>query len=74
MGKLEKIVADLEALPEGERDRILNVVEGLIEDCARSGSLLTAEQAAEVERRLADPDNMIVPDEEVEAFFSRFRA
>lgn len=73
MGKLEKIVTDLEALPAHVREDILDILEGLIEQSGRTGSLLTEAQAAEVERRIADPNNTIVPDDEVEAFFSRFR-
>lgn len=55
MGRLDRIVANLEALPEDVRDAIINVVDDLIARHDRRGSLLTDAQAEEVRRRMADP-------------------
>jgi hypothetical protein len=70
MGKLEKIVAELEALPEDVRADILEVVEGLIAERAGAGSVLTDAQVEEVRRRLADPDDTVIPDDEMERLWN----
>jgi hypothetical protein len=70
MGRWERIVAKVEAMDEDEREAVAAALEAVLAD--RQGeSVLTPEQVAEVERRLAEPVEY-ASDEEVEAFFAEY--
>lgn len=73
MGKLDKITAALEALPEERREEIAEIIETLFHGDLHPETALTDEQLADLRKRLADPGPM-ASDEEVEAFFARFSA
>lgn len=71
MGRFERVIAALEALPEERREEIISVLEEMVRQ--ESGpSLLNAEQTADLQRRLANPEPF-ASDEEVETFFASLR-
>lgn len=70
MGKYDRLIEALEALPERRREEIVAVLFDLIEGQADEYQL-TPEQEAEIERRLSQPPD-IASEAEVEAFFAKF--
>lgn len=73
MGKLERIIAALEALPSARRDEIADIIEALFHADLNPGAKLDDEQIAELRRRVANPGPM-ASDDDVDAFFARFSA
>jgi hypothetical protein len=70
--RFKRIVDAIRALPEGDREAVLRRVETEVFDTELdSGSLRTAEQIAEVERRMALPTET-VPRERVAALFNKY--
>lgn len=68
MGKLEKIVADIKALPASIQEETIEAVEALIAERQRPASALSEVQIAELKRRLADPGPDLT-DAEVDQLF-----
>lgn len=64
MTKLEAVIERLRALPEAEQEMRAVEIELLLKD---GQSLLTPEQWAELERRLANENEATVPHEDVVA-------
>jgi hypothetical protein len=73
MGKFEQVAAALEALPEERREEIAGIIETLFHGDLHPESALSDTQIADLERRLADP-GPIASDDEIDAFFARFKA
>ena len=73
MGKFEQVASALEALPEARREEIAAIIETLFHGDLHPDSTLTDDQIADLRKRLANP-GPIATDEEVEAFFARFKA
>jgi 5-methylthioribose kinase len=72
MTKFERITAALEALPDGRKEEIAEIIETLFHgDLHPESTQLTDEQIADLRERMANP-GPIASDEEVEAFFRRF--
>ena len=69
----EKFAAFAEQLPARRRAEIAELVADILAS-ENAGSELSPEQRAELERRMADPHPEYATDEEVEAFFARYRA
>jgi len=72
MGKFERVTLALEALPEARREEIAAIIETLFHGDLHPESALTDDQIADLRRRLANPGR-IATDDEVEAFFARFK-
>lgn len=71
MGKLSRVTAALEALPEARREEIAAIIETLFHGDFHPENALSDEQLAELKARMENP-GPFAPDEEVEAFFARF--
>ena len=71
MSVLEKFVAYAEAQPE-ERRREIDAILASIMDPESPEFEFTAEELAELDRRMADPDPKYADPTEVEAVFRRF--
>lgn len=73
MTTLETTMSRIAKLPPAERDELVSWLDAML-DGIESGpaATLSAEQLAELERRLAGPEDL-ASDEEVEAFFARHR-
>jgi len=70
MSKLDAVLERIRQLPQDRQDAIAVDLEFMLED-EEKGPLLTDEQWAELERRLADPNPDYIPHEEVVAAFLR---
>lgn len=73
MGKLERIIAALEALPAARRDEIADIIGALFHADLSTSANLDDEQIAELRHRVANPGPMAT-DDDVDAFFARFSA
>jgi len=73
MGKFAKVTSALEALPEARREEIAAIIETLFHGDLHPESALSDEQIADLREHLANP-GPIASDDEVEAFFARFKA
>lgn len=71
MGKYDRLIQALEALPDDRRAEIVGYIFDLIEEPGE-GDELSAAELAELDRRLAAPSDPASA-EEVEAFFAKFR-
>jgi hypothetical protein len=69
---LDQAIARLRALPEDRREAaahgVLQYIEALEVD---ADSVLTPDELDEIDAQLADPDDNLASDEEVEAVFGR---
>ncbi|MDZ4738654.1 MAG: hypothetical protein SGJ03_01980 [Alphaproteobacteria bacterium] len=72
MGKFDQVTSALEALPEARREEIATILETLFHGDLHPESALNDEQIADLRSRLANP-GPIASDDEVEAFFARFK-
>ena len=72
MGKFDQVTSALEALPEARREEIATILETLFHGDLHPESALNDEQIADLRSRLANPGS-IASDDEVEAFFARFK-
>ena len=82
MGKFDQVTSALEALPEARREEIATILETLFHgdlhpesallESALPESALNDEQIADLRSRFANP-GPIASDDEVEAFFARFK-
>ena len=72
MGKFDQVTSALEALPEARREEIATILETLFHGDLHPESALSSEQIEDLRSRLANP-GPIASDEEVEAFFERFK-
>jgi hypothetical protein len=70
MGRFEKVMSDLAALPDDRRDALVDLLEQVLHAQAGAQTLLSADQLAELDRRLAEPA-VYADDADVEAFFAR---
>lgn len=70
---LEKAIAEARNLPEDRQEQIGQWISDFVEQ-ERSTMTLSAEQIAEVERRLANPNPVFATDEQMAAFFAKFAA
>jgi hypothetical protein len=70
MTKLDLVLARLKQLPADRQEAIAVEIDYLLNDEA-AGALLTPEQRAELERRLADPDPGYASHEDVVAEFDQ---
>lgn len=73
MGKFDQVAAALEALPEERREEIAAIIETLFHGDLHPESAPSDTQIADLQTRLANP-GPIATDEQVEAFFARFKA
>lgn len=73
MAKFERVTSALEALPAARREEIAAIIETLFHGDLHPESALSDDQIADLRKRLANP-GPIATDEEVEAFFARFKA
>lgn len=73
MGKFQQVTSALEALPEARREEIAAILETLFHGDLHPESALSDDQIADLQKRLADP-GPIASDDEVEAFFARFKS
>ncbi|MET0545565.1 MAG: hypothetical protein ABWZ40_04570 [Caulobacterales bacterium] len=74
MGKFERILAALAALPGERREEIASILEDLFHgDLHAVDYALSDEQIADLRRRVEEPGEF-ASDEEVNAFFAQFRA
>jgi 5-methylthioribose kinase len=73
MSKFGQITSALKALPAKRREEIAAIIETLFHGDLHPESALNDVQIADLRARLADP-GPIASDDEVEAFFARFRA
>ena len=73
LGMFAKLTAALEALPEARREEIAAIIETLFHGDLHPESALSDEQIADLREHLANP-GPIASDDEVEAFFARFKA
>ena len=69
---LEKAMKAAETLSPQDQDEVAGVMLEMIEQ-RQHGSLLTEEQQAEVLRRLANPNRVLIPMEEVFTRLDRLR-
>ncbi len=70
MGKFERILAAISALPEKRREEIAAILEELFHgDIHANDYTLSDEQIADLQRRVAEPGD-IASDAETEAFFA----
>lgn len=69
--KLSDAIAKVRELPEDQQEAAADLLLDFVEH-SDDFSILTPEQWAEVDRRLANED--IASEEEVKAFFARFKA
>ena len=67
---LEKFMAFAEGLPESRRHEVEEILSGIM---AAADGELSPEQLVELDRRMADPNPEYATEEEVEAFFARYR-
>jgi len=70
MTKLDLVLARIKQLPLQQQEVIASEIEFMLDHEAGDHSL-TAEQEAELARRLADPDRQYVPHEEVGKHFEK---
>lgn len=70
MTKLDLVLARIKQLPADRQEALASEIEYLLEDDGRR-SVLTAEQSAELARRLADPNPEYVTHEDVVAAFEK---
>jgi hypothetical protein len=74
MGKFDRIVAALEALPEKRREEIAGLLENLFYgDIHGEDYTLSEAQIADLRERVRDP-SPVATDDEVSAFFAKFGA
>ena len=74
MGKFDRIVAALEALPEARREEIASTLEAMFfGDIHAEDYVLSDAQIADLTERVRNP-GPIATDREVEDFFSKFEA
>lgn len=73
MGAFNRVTTALKALPEARREEIAVIIETLFHGDIHPESVLSEEQIADLNSRLSDP-GPISTDEEVEAFFARFKS
>ncbi|MCE9523029.1 MAG: hypothetical protein K8S25_11445 [Alphaproteobacteria bacterium] len=73
MGKFDRVASALEALPEARREEIAGIIETLFHGDLHPESALSDEQIADLRARVANP-GPIASDDEVDAFFARFKA
>ncbi len=69
---LEKAIEEVRRLPESEQDAAAATLMDFLE--SRNDSVLTDEQLAEIDRRLAEPEGPLLSLEEVRARLRRRRA
>ena len=70
--QLAEAISRLRELPEERQQAAALMILDFIDH--GEDDVLTAEQWAEIERRLDEEDDEIASDEEVKAFFDRFKA
>ena len=73
MSKFGLVTSALKALPEKRREEIAAIIETLFHGDLHPERALNDEQIADLRARLSDPGPM-ASEEEVDAFFARFRA
>jgi hypothetical protein len=73
MTKLDLVIARVRQLPLERQEAVAVQLDHLVDDEVDGAELLAAEQWAEIERRMAGPDDFAA-DDEVEAFFKRHGA
>jgi hypothetical protein len=72
MSKLEQIIAEVETLPDLDREELIAAFADMVAQRKAPPVRLTAEQLAELRMRAADP-GPFATDEAVEALFTRTR-
>ncbi|HET9230739.1 MAG TPA: hypothetical protein VFO00_05595 [Vitreimonas sp.] len=70
MTKLDLVLARIKELPPERQEMIAVEIEFMLDHDLGDG-LLTSEQEAELDRRLADPNKKYVSHEDVAAFFEK---
>ncbi len=70
MTKLQKFTKFVEALSGQQREDVERLMESVMLNYDERYKL-SAEQEAEIERRIADPNNTVVPHDEIEAICGR---
>jgi hypothetical protein len=73
MGKFDQVTTALEGLSETRREEIASIIEVLFHGDLHPETALDDLQVADLTARLAEP-GPVASDDEIEAFFSRFRA